>query len=490
MLLRYRLCAAVPPLILGTVLIAVGAPQDAGAGPREPVRQIGSERQLFVDRWLIDRLRGAELRMHEPVRREVAFRFDAPWEGRQSAYVTLLRDGDRYRMYYRGGGDLTREFTCMAESPDGIRWTRPSLGLHVYAGSRENNILLAPRDKAYAEAHNFTPFRDENPDAAPAERYKAVALGKFFDPKINDRRKMLVAYTSADGIHWKPLQEGPILSEGSFDSQNVAFWDTVRQQYVCYSRGGRDGIRSILRSTSPDFRHWSAQEWIDLGKTPREHFYTNAIAPYDRSPGLFLGFPMRFVPTRKEIGADRRPVDALSDAVLISSRDGVRWERTFMDAFLRPGPDPANWGDGHGNNTPAWGLLPTAAGELSFYWSENYGTVPRLRRGTLRTDGFVSVHGGYAGGELVTRPFRFLGGKLQLNYATSAAGTVRVEVQDASGKPVPGYALKDAVELYGDELERTAGWNAGTDLRRLAGRTVRLRILLNDADLYSLAFSP
>ena len=33
--------------------------------------------------------------------------------------------------------------------------------------------------------------------------------------------------------------------------------------------------------------------------------------------------------------------DGLSDAVLLSSRDGLTCDRTFRQAFLRPGPDPA-----------------------------------------------------------------------------------------------------------------------------------------------------
>jgi len=95
-------------------------------------------------------------------------------------------------------------------------------------------------------------------------------------------------------------------------------------------------------------------------------------------------------------------VDALSDGIRIASRNGIRFERLFQEAFLRPGPSPANWGNGHGNNTPAWGLVLTGDGELSLYWNENYGGTPHLRRGTLRVDGFVSVHGPAAGGELVT----------------------------------------------------------------------------------------
>ena len=93
-----------------------------------------------------------------------------------------------------------------------------------------------------------------------------------------------------------------------------------------------------------------------------------------------------------------------------------------------------------------------------------------LRRGVLRTDGFVSVNATYGGGELVTRPLIFQGQNLVVNYATSAAGSVRVEIQDADGNPLPGYGLMQAVEHYGNRIEQAVTWDRGSDLSHLAGQ--------------------
>jgi len=68
----------------------------------EPI-DIGSRRELLIDRHLIERLDGVELNLHRPVRREVVFRSDAAWEGNGSAYQSVFQDGDRFLMYYRGG---------------------------------------------------------------------------------------------------------------------------------------------------------------------------------------------------------------------------------------------------------------------------------------------------------------------------------------------------------------------------------------------------
>jgi hypothetical protein len=460
------------------------------------IRNIGSQLELFVDDWLIETMSNTSLRMHPPVRKEVVFNFNAPWEGGFSAYVTIMKDRDRrFRMYYRGGGELSREYTCMAESRDGIHWTRPSLGLFEFNGSKNNNIIWTGQKKAYWESHNFSPFKDTNPAAPPSQRYKAVTLGRRM---INgNRQKVLLAFVSPDGIHWKRLQDAPIITEGSFDSHNTAFWDSVQQQYVCYFRQSREGKRSIRRSVSKDFVHWSRPQWLDFGRTPLEQFYTNGIVPYLRNPHIYLGFPMRFVPERTHIGLPERKTDALSDAVMISSRDGITWDRTFMEAFIRPGLDQANWGGAHGNNTPAWGIIQTSDTELSLYVSEHYGNfpkgankVPRLRRCVLRVDGFVSVNALYNGGEMLTKPFIFKGTKLLINYSTSAVGSIKVEIQDQGGTAISGFSLAEATEIYGDEIERAVSWKHGTDVSRLAGRPIRLRFVMKDADLYSMRFVP
>jgi len=113
-----------------------------------------------------------------------------------------------------------------------------------------------------------------------------------------------------------------------------------------------------------------------------------------------------------------------------------------------------------------------------------------LRRYTLRIDGFVSLQAPLSGGEALTKPLRFQGDRLMLNYSTSAAGSVRVEIRDAGGQALPGVALEDCAELYGDSLEQAVLWKSGTSLGALAGKPVRLRLELRDADLFSLRFAP
>lgn len=292
--------------------------------------------QLFVDRQLVDRLDGVQLKLHSPQPQPPVFTFDAAWEGPMSAYVTVLEDAGKFRMYYRGGGEWSQEVTCLATSDDAIHWKRPNLGLFEFNGSRDNNIIYRGQRKAYRESHNFTPFIDQNPAARPEGRYKAVALGRQRQPN-GDNAKTLVALRSPDGIHWQKMQEEPIITQGSLDSQcrhleyHAATTHTISTIVMRHRTAGT--MRSVLRTTSTDFLHWTPPQWLHFGDTPLEQFYVNTIGPYFREPSLlFQVFRCGSFPREKPWEPIDRATDGISDAVLISSRDGLHFERTFMEA--------------------------------------------------------------------------------------------------------------------------------------------------------------
>jgi hypothetical protein len=475
----------------------------------EPI-DIDSRLELLVDDYLIKRFEGkAELRLHSPVQREVVFTCDKPWEGNWSGLVTYIQDGDTYRMYYTAANWSPRRTNlCYAESKDGIHWTRPELGLVEFNGSKQNNIIL-PGAGIFA----FVPFKDANPHCKPEEQFKALAAQ--IKPVIG-----LYGYVSPDGIHWRRMRDQPLITKGQFDSQNVAFWDSERGRYVAFYRqcrglddsltdkGSQLGIddkgwvRDVLTCTSTDFLNWSEPKWIQYPGAPREQIYLNQIRPYYRASHLFVGFPGRFMAGReieKGLPLLQHPsykYASISETLFMTSRDGLHFKR-WGEAFIRPGPRKERWI--YGATFPQYGLLvtkPLAADtpdELSLYvsdgggWAQR-GNASRFRRYTLRIDGFVSINAPLSGGEVVTKPLKFAGSKLTMNFATSAAGSVRVEIQDPAGKPVEGFSLADCPDHFGDTVERVVNWNNRKDVSRLAGKPVRLRFVLKDADLYSFQF--
>ena len=479
------------------LLLSLALPPPESAEDKTPVN-IGSRLELFVDDWLIDSLTDLELKLHSPRSVGRVLMLHRPWEGVTSEYVTVFKDENRYRMYFRGSNHEGYTIPSMlkpgekevpthirttsyAESPDGITWSRPSLGIFEFNGSKDNSIVWMGEESCC-----FAPFKDANPAASPEEKYKAVATA------TRDDEPVLLGFVSPDAIHWKKIREEPIITDGKFDSLNVAFWDTVRGHYVAIYRDFRYSARTIKHATSEDFVNWTPGEWGQFGDTPVEHLYTNSTTPYFRAPHIYLAFPRRYIPWKTKL--EESPFSGVCDTIFMSSRDGIHWDRRFMEAFIRPGRDPRNWL--HRTNLASWGVVPTGPDELSIYVvrHRDFPSV-HIERSVLRLDGFVSVNAGYAGGEFVTRPLIFEGESLILNFATSAAGSIRVEIQDAQGKPLPGFSLDASPLIWGDEVKHKVLWDRSRSrktseemIRRIKGMPVRLRFVMKDADLYSLRF--
>jgi hypothetical protein len=519
-------------------LLAV-APTAGSAQQSDSVMDIANRRELFIDDYLPASRTDLALQMHRPQPREIVMVYDQPWEGSGSCYQRIIRADDAIRMYYMGAGDVSKEdgterqvhrsVPCLATSADGIHWDRPDLGLFDFDGavewdkeawiahpvskfppSKHNNIVWSqPR------LDNFTPFLDTNPACPPDERYKAVGLTDP-DPQRAGAPRELSAYKSADGIRWSYV--GPIFNNQSdreliFDTENNAFWDSLRKCYWCYLRGYHN-VRDIRVATSTDFRTWTKPQRIkfddDYGHAPA--LYINQIEPYYRNPELFVGFPARYNDRVKDFspaamaalpGAVNRENrmkfnprygTVVTDTLLVTSRDGYTFH-LWDEPFIPPGPERLDtWA--YGDMFQSLGLLetpatdPTAPPELSFYVVEGKWIHPsRLRRYTIRIDGFVSLHASRQPGEFVTKPLRFSGSHLTLNFSTSGAGSVRVELENEDGTALPGFSKSDCDVLFGDTLDRTVTWQNRSDLSALAGKPICIRMFLSEADIYSLKFS-
>jgi hypothetical protein len=393
------------PRLTASILLGIIA-CSLSAAPAE----LGNSRELFVDEQLIESKDKVILKLHQPLPREIAFSCDRTHEGNVSCYGTIFKDGNQYRLYYTGahytqfgviGTERKQhpEFTCLAESTDGLSWTRPEIGQVEFAGSKANNIL--PVGARWT--HCFTPFKDTNPGCKPEERYKAVAFDHGTPGK-------LFAFISPDGISWKMMQDEPIITGGNFDSQNLAFYDNTRQCYVAYYRKSPERVRGIATATSTDFRNWTPGEMISCGGEEKQvEFYTNAIMRYERAQRFLVGFPMLFMDRRLRPG---NLGGGVGDGGFMSSRDGKNFH-LFQEAFLRPGLNRERWF--HRNNYAVWGMIqtpgefPGAPNELSLYYTEGYseGKEVNFRRCTLRLDGFVSARADAKGGTLLTRPITF-----------------------------------------------------------------------------------
>ena len=90
--------------------------------------------------------------------------------------------------------------------------------------------------------------------------------------------------------------------------------------------------------------------------------------------------------------------------------------------------------------------------------------------------------------EFTTPAIRFKGRRLELNYSTAGGGALQVELQDEGGNPVPGFRMEDCPQILGDKIEGVIRWRLGADVSALEGQPIRLRVRLQNADLYAFRF--
>ena len=488
---------------------------------------IGSRRQLFIDDRFIESRSGVTLTMNPPVQHaEPVLTPDKPWEELGiGAYNTVWREPDgTFRLWYDAllKGGLPHEGArrlAYAESDDGIHWRKPELGLVSFRGSTRNNLLV-PHDERQS-LQGATVFRD---DRAPAEeRYKFWTKFRPTDAEIAaGAAEGLWAMRSPDGIHWQPYPDQPNPREAICDTQNMLFWDERLGLYVGYIRvketqrlseaavaAGRGSYRSVGRITSPDFREWSpltitfqadAQDlaipvpWQRDNPRPNIDIYTSCAMPYPWAQDVYVMLPSIYY----HWGENEFP--ATMDVQLLTSRDGVRWNRAGgRKAFLRHGFDGSSTSGMLFANP--W-LIPVGD-ELWLYYSgmkrrHDPGKDPaterelsrlcHLSRATLRRDGFISADADYGGGELLTPVVRFTGRTLVVNCDAGAGGWMKIEMLDREGHPLPGFGMDAADAVLGNGVSKTVTWQGSSDVSAAAGTPVRLRFLMRDVKLYAFQF--
>ena len=476
---------------------------------------LGKNRMLCWDDFFIDKMDSAEVRMHKPVKREKVITMDKSWEGNVCTYASIMKLGDTYRMYYRaqninvlpdGTYDKNKCSFCVAESKDLKEFKRLPINKYEREGEYNNNIFL---DEA---RDNFAIFYDKNPACPESEKFKALSeinLGS------DNGGTKLIYYASADGLDFREMRYLEV--KGTFDSYNVTFWDEETKKYFLYYRAfhskegedklswrgiKKDDIRDIRVATSEDFLHWQVHGRIAFEEGKEDYpLYTNQITKYPRAESAFIGFPVRYCDRCDDAEsfrfmplADRhekitekfgREGTALTDCVIMTSRDGFVFDRRD-EAFMTPGAESRNnwW---YGNCYTVYGLCETeaeeegAANEISFYMGENYRIKNvNFRRYTVRLDGFFSWKAPYCGAEVLTKPVTLGGGEMRINFASSAVGGIKIYICDENGDALEGY---ESYTIFGDSTDRPVTFEK--QISALAGKTVRLKFKMKDAEIYS-----
>ncbi len=445
---------------------------------------VGDRKQLLFDDAFFESHKGFWWRVCPPRKTgERNLVADKPWENFIiNAWLTVMEDGGQYRMWYEAydkthPSDAQARY-CYAESRDGIHWEKPVLGLETFAGSKDNNILfngLGGRGN-----HGGTVFKD--PNAPPAERYRFFYLSS--DPA--GKEWGVYGGHSPDGLHWQRYDQGPVLKVSS-DTQSVCFWDDRLSKYVGYCRLWTPS-RTIGRSETTDFLNFPPAVEVlgcDDADPADTDMYNSAAIKYPYAANAYFIFTSTYHHTADNL-----------DVQLAVSRDGVHWTRPERKPFIPNGP-PGSMDDA----TIYCGVgLLRQGDELWMYYHASrarhnqvepqwIGSEGVYTRAVLRLDRYVALDASAMPAEFTTHPLTFTGSRFEVNADVRPGGSVRFELQDAAGKPIPGRTLDDCTPVAGDSLRHVVTWKSGADLTALAGKPTRVHCVAKDASLYAFQFA-
>jgi hypothetical protein len=418
---------------------------------------------------------------------------DQPWEHlRVYMWGTVHYDPAerRFAMWYmcRPPPPLGSTRTLYAVSEDGLRWTKPALGLVDFNGSKANN-LLGPGGGSLAVMHD--PI-----DPDPARRFK----------RITHRSGGYYTGSSPDGVRW--VDEGggkPALTAG--DTVTLA-QNPNTGEYLAYHkrplhRGAFD-VRAVWLARSRDFRTWSEPELVlaadaadqEWATQPDERTEIYDMAVYPHAAG-YLGFPAVFrnkpqvvTPALKAAGGVAP--DGPLDIQLATSVDGSKWRRSWPRVAVIPRGAPGTF-DGGAILGVACAPVHTDD-ETWVYYSAIRAThgapvPPKLMtigRAEWRRHGFVSLDAGPQGGELETQPLQMGSPRLVVN-ADASRGEVHVSLVEVDGRPVAGRSVADSQPLTTDRTRWTVRWRDGDTVP--TDRPVKVVLQMKNARLYSISIA-
>ncbi len=431
---------------------------------------------------------------------------DRPWEGMGISMGTLIQENGKFRLWGGCQDSKGERYSCYFESVDGLRWTKPSLGLVDFAGNTNNNLI--------GFSYGLV-FKD--PAALPEERYKTVWHGDCDKTLFEDYKKRrpwsimatetdpgrahaILGAVSPDGFQWKNLEE-PLSVEPS-DTQVICEYDSSLGKYVMYTRSYQvipraDGFpnpterrhqfvprRAIGRTESSNFREFPLSEVVvepGPDRLPTDTFYTNCKTHIPGATDLHVMFPAVY-----HLSDDTTSID------LYTSGDNKTWNRVPGSPVLETA-NPGEWDGGCVFAVPHLVELPNGDWALPY---TGYLYPHKYPRGAWRyspglavwTKGRLVALEAKTEGAFTTVAILPPGRKLRINAVTKRAGEIRVEAGDFEGKPLPGRSFEEADPIVGDQYHSPVTWKGQDDLGASSGQPVVLRFRMKMAKIYSLDF--
>jgi len=481
--------------------------------------------ELFLDDHVITRSTGFRRVLHHPEPRGIVIPADRPWDqgGLSVVYVGRRADGT-FECYYqvRGSSDKemsSGEFIAYAVSQDGVRWEKPILNLvKSPVGTETNLVPCGPPVDLGLHGNVSDPARRFVIALGDASRH---CLRLYFGSELPD---------FINDPHWR---EKLVDSGGVKPSWKMAlhFWDDMHQEWVSMRRSPNlPPARAVARWASKNLRDWTLEPvlYTDAADSTDPRYFDEAYGMLPvYTEGLVLGFVEWFTAdhTRPDLIAAEQELigrvymkGTMELRVAVSRDGGLTWDRTVSrEAWINHGTEETDYDRGIGLY-----CAPVRVGDEDwFYCSPVNGThgvaggyyhdrTPK-HQGAL----YVQKHNRYvsltAGTPqiLITKPVKVTGKTLELNVdASHGEVTVGIGinrliqlhdfppamlpnymVRDREGKThlEEGFRIEDCEPVRVDSIAHEVKFE-NADLASLRGKTVRLYIRVQDADLYGFRF--
>lgn len=217
----------------------------------------GAAPKPLLDSRVVAEAVNARLALGQPEKHPAnpVFQADKPWENSlNNLHPNVIWDEDEhlFKMWYKcvlAEKDVIAQmdqpstvhdvgwYLLYATSRDGVKWDKPELRLHHFAGSAANNIVAR-------DCPNAGGFKDMH-EADPARRHKMVSDGGLGKPQ---------ARFSADGIHWGAAMAAKGFGAQNGDTHNNAFWD---EAHLTLATGGQEhgdvsgGFQPLQKKSPP-----------------------------------------------------------------------------------------------------------------------------------------------------------------------------------------------------------------------------------------------
>jgi len=393
-----------------------------------------------------------------------------------SFYGSVVRrpEDGRFQMWYTTRGPKEGLVLAYAESPDGIAWNRPELDVVKWRGKPTNIVF----DQ---DPHGAAVMYDER-ETRPEWKYKMMA-GAAPSGRIS-------AFRSADGIHWQPAAENPVV--GTHPDCPMSFCRLADGRYVAYHRAGFSD-RRVGRTQSWNFKDFSEAVVVmepDQGDPPNTQFYGLGAVPYG---GYLIGTLWVYHTDPDDMGFNK--MHGYIEPEFAHSRGSFCWHRTAQgDPWIRVEKDKARFDSGQVLSASAPVFLED---EIRFYYvgtRTRHGESKHQARdkpqagvgfASCKPDRFVGVTAN-SNGRILTRPFWTETPRFCVNATVRKGGSLRAEILQTDATTVPGFTMKDCIPVSGDSTQHVLAWTGDPDMSVLAQREIRLRIHCRNTTLYSL----